>query len=125
MPLGQRAGLEVAAGQHRVERLVKRVERNELASLIGGAARKVVRKWFWIRTLVLGAHYGLSLSRASDHIRMVGPLYLEHLSDSDLAFLARVPGEAVPRHPAPLEPVIDSPATLRPLLPAPRPPGTA
>ncbi len=47
---------------------------------------------------------------------MVGPLYLEHLSDSDLAFLAGVTGEDVRRDPARLEALIDSPATFRMLF---------
>src|SRR2546423_9358799 len=118
MPLRQRAGLEVTAGENRFERLVERVEWNELASLIGGARREVVGKWLWIRTLVLGTHCRLSLSRASDDIRMVGRLYLEHLSDSDLALLAMAgaTGDDVRRDPARLEALIDSPATFRTLF---------
>src|SRR5438876_7317327 len=56
MALRQCPGLEVTAGENRFERLVVGVERNELASLVGGATRKVIRKWFWIRTLIIGAH---------------------------------------------------------------------
>ena len=46
---------------------------------------------------------------------MVGPLYLEHLSDSDLALLAAASDErdGVGRDPERLEALIDSPATYR------------
>jgi hypothetical protein len=46
---------------------------------------------------------------------MVGPLYLEHLSDSDLALLASSPEgpDAVRRDPARLEALINSPTSFR------------
>jgi hypothetical protein len=49
---------------------------------------------------------------------MVGPLYLEHLSDSDLALLATAgaAGDDVRRNPERLEALIDSPATFRMLF---------
>jgi hypothetical protein len=51
---------------------------------------------------------------------MVGPLYLEHLSDADLALLALAgTGEDVRRDPERLEALIDSPATFRMLFAAP------
>jgi hypothetical protein len=52
---------------------------------------------------------------------MVGPLYLEHLSDSDLALLATAGAarEDVRRHPEGIEAVIDSPATFRMLFAVP------
>jgi hypothetical protein len=52
---------------------------------------------------------------------MVGPLYLEHLSDSDLALLATAGAarEDVRRHPERIEAVIDSPATFRMLFAVP------
>src|ERR1700736_2333274 len=52
---------------------------------------------------------------------MLGSLYLEHLSDSDLALLSRV-GDSyreVRRDPDQLEPLIDNPATFRTLFTAP------
>jgi hypothetical protein len=52
---------------------------------------------------------------------MVGPLYLEHLSESDLALLATAGAarEDVRRHPERIEAVIDSPATFRMLFAVP------
>jgi len=59
MPLLHRARLEVTAGEHRLERLVERVERNELASLVGRAVIEVLRKRLPIGTFVIGpAHCG-------------------------------------------------------------------
>jgi hypothetical protein len=52
---------------------------------------------------------------------MVAPLYLEHLSDSDLSFLASAaePQDDVRRDPARLEALIDSPAIFRLLFSVP------
>src|SRR5438067_3243742 len=67
--LRHRPRLQVAARQYRLDRLVERVERNELACLERGAIIEVFQKRFRIRTLVIGAaHCGLSVSAASHHI---------------------------------------------------------
>src|SRR5207302_7712442 len=49
--LRHRPGLQVTAGEDHLERLVKRIEWNELARLERGAVIEILRKRFRIRTL--------------------------------------------------------------------------
>ena len=51
------SGFQVTAGENRLQRLVQRVQWNELAGLVGGAAVEVRRKGFRIWTLVVGPRH--------------------------------------------------------------------
>src|SRR5216683_3629115 len=100
MPLLHRARLEVTAGEHRLERLVERVERNELASLVGRAVIEVLRKRLPIGTLVIGpAHCGAkSKPRVASYIGGPGPA----LPRAFVRCRSRAPGRGrrVPLRPA-------------------------
>jgi hypothetical protein len=58
--LSQGSRLEVAAGQHGIQRLVHRVKRNELARLEGRTVIEVRREWLRVWTFVAGPLYCLS-----------------------------------------------------------------